>query len=744
MIIASFLMAASLGFAAQATPAQAAAGQQTVPRTSAAQAALNEELWNAARAGDVAAVTRALERGAEINSGNRYKATALFFAADKGHLEVVKLLLDKGADINATDTFYKMRAIDMAMSNDHEAVALALIERGSKGAAGMLQEGVRAGNMKLVQAALASADLGADDARAALAAARRGKSAEITAAIEKKVASLPADATAVTVDAATLQSYAGSYRNESSGATFTVALKGGELFITPPGGQPLPMIATATTAFKLPDAPGVAVAFAGRGGLIERMTVTQGGGASQSYERAAATPAPGTPAPGTPAPGTPAPGTPAAPLAPSPRTAPKPWPSFRGNNASGNGDGQGAATEWDAPSGKNIKWKTPIPGFTTASPIVWGNSVFVVSALSSAGDKTFRTGLYGDVKPVEDLSEHTWKIYALDKATGRILWERTAYTGVPKVKRHTKSTQANSTPVTDGTHVVALFGSVGVLAAWDMSGKQLWKTDIGVLDSGWFFDPTYQWGHSSSPIIHDGKVIVQADVQKGSFIAAFDVKTGKQLWRTERDEISSWGTPAIFTGPAGAQIVTNAPTIRGYDPATGKELWKLGPNSEVTVGSPVVGDGLIYITGGYPPVRPIYAVKPGASGDITMPKDKTSTEAVAWSNTNGTYIPTPLYYDGILYTCNNDGVLTAYDAKTGERLYRARVGGGGSFAASPVAADGKLYFANEDGDVIVARAGRTYQELAKNSMKEVIMSTPAISDGFVIVRTLNHVYGIGQ
>ena len=377
---------------------------------------------------------------------------------------------------------------------------------------------------------------------------------------------------------------------------------------------------------------------------------------------------------------------------------------------------------------------------SNASPIVWGDHIFVVSAVSSAGDRTFRTGLYGDVKPVDDLSAHTWKMFCLDRKTGRILWDRTAFTGLPKVKRHTKASQANSTPATDGTHVVALFGSIGLLAAWDMKGRPLWTKDIGVLDSGWFFDPSYQWGHSSSPIIHDGRVIVQADVQKQSFIAAFDVKTGAEVWRTPREEISTWGTPTIFEG----QIVTNGTTVRAYDPKTGKELWKLGPNSEVTVGTPVVGDGLVYITGGYPPVRPIYAVRPAARGDISLPKDTTSSEVVAWSNTAGTYIPTPLYYAGILYTCGNDGIVTAYDAKTGERLHRARVGGGGAFSASPIAADGRLYFANEDGDVIVVLAGRKYQELAKNSMKEVVMSTPAISDGLIVVRTLGHVYGIGE
>jgi outer membrane protein assembly factor BamB len=336
-------------------------------------------------------------------------------------------------------------------------------------------------------------------------------------------------------------------------------------------------------------------------------------------------------------------------------------------------------------------------------------------------------------------------VLCLDKDTGRILWERTAFTGLPKVKRHTKASQANSTPVTDGKRVVGIFGTIGLLAAWDMEGKPLWTQDVGVLDSGWFFDPDYQWGHSSSPIIYRNTVIVQADRQKHSFMAAYDLDTGKEVWRTERDEISSWGTPTLFRTEGRDEIVTNGPKIRAYDPATGTVLWTLGPNSEVTVGTPVVGDGLVYVTGGYPPVRPIYAIKPGASGDIELTKEKTTSDAIAWSNDReGTYIPTPIVYQGILYTCGNNGVLSAYDAKTGERLYRARVGGGGSFSASPVAADGRLYFANEDGDIFVVRAGRTYEELSKNEMKEVIMSTPAISDGVIVVRTLGHVYGIGE
>ena len=700
--------------------------------------ALNEELWNAARAGDAARVAAALDKGADVNSGNRYKAGALFFAADRGHVEVIKLLLDRGANINVQDTFYKMRPIVMALMNGHADAVKLFLERGSSGANEVLMSSVQSKNTALATAALESKELTAANLRVALGAAKRANAAEILPLIEKKLASMPAEpaAAAVNVPVETLQRYAGRYSNES-GVSISVALSNNQLTITPPGQGPLTLVPTSETAFNVAEAPGVSVAFAGGGGIAERVVVTTPGG-PQNFTRvktdaAAASPS-ATPAP---APEKPAEAPTARAVA---RTAPQPWPAFRGENAAGRGDGQGAVTEWDIDKGTNVQWKTPIPGISNASPIVWGSKVFVVSAISSAGDKTFRAGLYGDVKPVDDLSEHTWKIYCLDKASGKILWEQTAFKGIPKVKRHTKGSQASSTPATDGARVVALFGSFGRLIAWDMNGKELWNVDVGILDSGWFFDPTYQWGFSSSPVIYKDKVIVQADIQRNSFIAAYDVKTGKRVWKTDRDEIPSWGSPTIFDG----QIVTNAPTVRAYDLESGKELWKLGPNSEVTVGTPVVGDGLVFVTGGYPPARPIYAVKSSARGDISMPKDTTSSAAVAWSNTAGTYIPTPLYYEGILYTCDNSGVVTAYDAKTGERQYRARVGGGGSFSASPIAADGKLYFANEDGDVIVVRAGRKYEEMAKNPMKEVIMSTPAISDGLIVVRTLGHVYGIGE
>lgn len=422
------------------------------------------------------------------------------------------------------------------------------------------------------------------------------------------------------------------------------------------------------------------------------------------------------------------------------------WPQFRGANASGNGDGQHPPTSWDVAKNVNVAWKTEIPGLAHASPIVWGDKLFVVSAVSGAQPGKFRHGLYGDVDSDKDLSKHTWKVICLDKKTGKILWDRVAAEGVPKVKRHIKSTHASPSPATDGKYVVAFFGSEG-LFCYDFDGKLVWKKDLGVLDSGWFFDADYQWGMASSPIIYKGQVILQCDTQKDAFIAAFDIKTGKEVWRTKREEIPSWGSPTVFETKDRTMIITNATKrIRGYDPATGKEIFELSGNSEVTVGTPVVGQDLVYVTGGYPPIRPVYAIKPTAAGNISLSEGKESNDFIAWSkNRDGTYMPTPIVYGDYLYTCNNNGTLICYNAKTGEKIYQQRIAGqSNAFTASPVAADGKLYFAGEDGDVFVVKAGPTYELLSTNPIGEVLMATPAISDGMIFVRSINALYGIAE
>jgi outer membrane protein assembly factor BamB len=422
------------------------------------------------------------------------------------------------------------------------------------------------------------------------------------------------------------------------------------------------------------------------------------------------------------------------------------WPSFRGTLARGVADGMHLPDTWDGAKGTNILWRTAIPGLAHSSPIVWGNRIFVTSAVSSKPDATFRPGLYGDGDASDDRSRQRWMIYALDKTTGKILWQRVAHEGEPKEKRHIKSTYASATPVTDGRIVVASFGSHG-LHAYDVNGKFLWKVDLGRLDVGAYDIPTFEWGTASSPIIWNGKVIAQVDTQADSFLIALNAETGETVWKTDRDELPSWGTPTIATTSAGPMLVTNASNfIRGYDPATGKELWRLGGSSKITAPTPIFDDGVFVVASGRGPERPIFVIRPAARGDVTPPAGKTSSDVIAWSKTGrGSYMPTPLIYKGLLYVLANNGVFDAYDLKTGQEVYRQRLASIGSgFSASPVAADGKIYLPNEDGDIIVVTAGPEFKQIGTNSMGELLMATPALSDGAMYVRTLRSLFAIGR
>ncbi len=421
------------------------------------------------------------------------------------------------------------------------------------------------------------------------------------------------------------------------------------------------------------------------------------------------------------------------------------WPQFRGPGASGLGAAGNLPAQWDGEKGANILWKTPIPGLSVASPVVWGDRVYLVTAISGDSKQSFRTGLYGDTDSVTDNTPHSWKVYALDAKSGKIVWEQTAHQGLPRTKRHPKSSQASPSPVTNGKVVVAYFGSEG-LYAYSTEGKLIWKKDLGLQNAGWFFDPDSEWGAASSPVIHKESVIVQCDRQKDSFIAAYHLSTGKELWRTARKEIPTWGSPTLVAGKDRVEVVTNgSKAIRGYDADTGKELWTLGPNSEVACTTPVAAHGLIFVTAGYPPVQPIYAIKQGSNGDLTLKDGKTSSDSIAWSvQRGGVYLPSPIVVGDHLYALSNNGILTCYDAKTGTRIYQQRVGGGGSYAAAPVAAGGKLYLASEDGDIHVVKAGPQYELLGKNPMGEILMATPALAGDVMIVRGHKHLFAVGE
>jgi outer membrane protein assembly factor BamB len=422
------------------------------------------------------------------------------------------------------------------------------------------------------------------------------------------------------------------------------------------------------------------------------------------------------------------------------------WPSFRGPAASGVSDSQELPASWNVNTGDAILWKTPIPGLAHSSPIVWQDRIFLTTAISSLGDASFKRGLYGEGTASTDLSPHEFKLLSLDRKSGKILWERTAFQGPPREKRHIKSTYANATPATNGQVVVAFFGSQGIYA-YDFAGKQLWKRDLGRLDAGAYDAPDYEWGTASSPILYGNLVIVQCDQQKGSFLIALDHKSGNVVWKTERDELPSWGTPAIYPGKTRTELVTNGSNfIRGYDPKTGKELWRLGGSSKITAPTPVYSGDLIFVASGRRPEAPIFAIRAGASGDITLPKGQSESQWIAWSKQQrGSYMPTPLIYGEYFYVLANQGIFDCYEMRTGRDVYRQRIPHSGSgFSASPVASGGRIYLPGEDGEVFVVKAGAAFEMLGKNEMGESIMATPAIAKDMLIVRTDRHLWGIGK
>jgi len=425
-----------------------------------------------------------------------------------------------------------------------------------------------------------------------------------------------------------------------------------------------------------------------------------------------------------------------APL-PAPAPAKGSWPSFRGVLASGLADGQNLPDRWDVATGENILWRVQVRGLAHSSPVVWGDRLFVATAISSDPKAGFRKGLYGDGDASTDRSRHRFVVMAIDKRTGKTLWERVASESEPLNKRHVKNTYASATPATDGRMVVAWFGSQGVFA-YDVNGTLRWKVDLGRLDLGAYDIPSVEWGPASSPIIWRDLVILQVDTQADSFLLALKLETGETVWKTDRDELPSWSTPTVVDTTSGPVLLTNAPNvIRGYDPRTGKELWRLGGSSKITAPTPFLADDLFVFASGRGPERPIFVVRPGAKGDLTLPAGKTSSDAVVWSKTGrGSYMPTPLVYGGLLYVLANNGVFDAYRLKTGEEVYRQRLPVIGSgYSASPVAADGKIYLSSEDGDILVVAAGPEFKLLGTNAMGESLMATPALSDGVMYVRS---------
>jgi outer membrane protein assembly factor BamB len=417
------------------------------------------------------------------------------------------------------------------------------------------------------------------------------------------------------------------------------------------------------------------------------------------------------------------------------------WPGWRS-------DGRGISSEKDLPMNwseqEGVKWKTPIPGAGHSSPIVWGNRVFVTTAIAEDPNvETFRGGVYmGGNRSKPDESEYAYHVLCLDADEGNVLWSKAVARQHPKTRRHTKNTYASETPVTDGKYVFASFGSMG-LHCVDFAGNAIWQRDLGLLRD------RRGWGTGSSPILFRNTVIVNCDSDDDSYIAAFEKTTGDPVWRTGRDEGPSWGTPFLFETDGRTILVTNASRrIRGYEAATGKLLWESAGGSMITVPSPVATQDLVFLSSGHNllPRQPIIAVRPEASGDITPARGQSQSQGIAWSySTGGPYVTSPIAVGEYLYVPLDWGYLTCYEARTGKLVYgKQKLGTSNTITASPIADGSKIYIQTEDGECYIIKQGPEFGILAVNKLDEVFCASPAVSGSRLFLRARKHLYCIGK
>jgi len=420
------------------------------------------------------------------------------------------------------------------------------------------------------------------------------------------------------------------------------------------------------------------------------------------------------------------------------------WPQFRGVDAQGVSQIP-ASVQWDMETGEGVLWKTPIPGLAHACPVIWEDQVIVATAVKP-GDASLKVGLYGDIASVDEQEEHDWRLMCLNRKDGTVQWDISAFKGIPKVKRHTKATHCNSTPATNGQRIVALFGSEG-LFCFDMQGQLLWKKDLGAMDSGYFKVPDAQWGFASSPIIHDQKVIVQCDVQKGSFLGVFDLEDGDTHWRIPRADVPTWSTPAVVQTPRGKQIIVNGwKHLGAYAFSNGEEIWKLTGGGDIPVPTPIAGHGRVYMTSAHGKYRPMHSIWLHAKGDITPETIGDTNEHIAWSHARkGNYMQTPILAGDYLFGCSDFGILHCFDALTGEVHFDERIGRGrDGFTASPIVAGDKLYLTSEQGKVYVIPVEKAFSIEHINDMGETCMATPAAVGGTLFWRTRHHLVAIGE
>lgn len=420
------------------------------------------------------------------------------------------------------------------------------------------------------------------------------------------------------------------------------------------------------------------------------------------------------------------------------------WPQFRGAESRGIGASDHLPLVWGP--GTNIAWQADIPGRGWSSPIVWGDNVIVTTAVSDGEEEAPKKGLYfGGERPLTK-NRHRWLALCLDRESGKLRWSTELFTAQPSTPIHVKNTYASETPATDGERVYVLFGQIGLFCL-DLNGKLLWKQELTPHKTA------YDWGTSSSPVVHGDTVYLVSDNEEKSFLAAFDKRSGKEIWRVDRDEHTNYGTPFVWKTPTRTELVISGRNqVRSYD-LQGKQLWHFKGMSSLAIPTPFAVDGLLYLAAGYvgdklTPNKPVYVVRPGGEGDLTLPEGTNDSRFIAWMQPNASsYNPSPLVYEGRLYVLWDFGFLNSRDARTGKELYekqRLKTDGTAGFTASPWAYRGRVFCLSEDGDTYVVKAGATYSLERINSLGEMCMATPAIVRDRLFIRTLSHLYCVRE
>lgn len=423
----------------------------------------------------------------------------------------------------------------------------------------------------------------------------------------------------------------------------------------------------------------------------------------------------------------------------------KQWPSYRGFYASGYMHDTNLPDSFNIETEYNVWWNIEIPGLGLSCPVIWDDQVIITTAISEEDDEGYKTGIYGSIDPVADSSEHVWKLYSIDKNTGEIEWERVMHEGIPSVKRHPKSSHANTTVATDGKHIVVFLGTEG-LYCYNMKGKLLWETDFGLIMAAWHIVKSAEFEFCSSPLIFQDKVIVQADAQNQAFVAVLDLETGETIWKKDREEIPGWCTPNIYFKDDKPMVVVNGYKHRGaYDMETGDEVWKMSGGGDVPIPVPIVWKDLICFNSAHGRHAPLMAVKNSASGEIPYPEsDSTYSDDFAWFyDRAGAYMTSVVVYEELLYSLRWFGNLTCLDARTGEEIYKEVINPY-SFIAAPVISDGKIYLVSEEGMVYIVKAGREYELLHKIPLGEVSLVTPGLVEDVIIFRTASKLIAVGH